>query len=1010
DNTKECCEWAKKDIEIDRIHTAVRLISSEIRRRRTEKTLYESERKFKELFEESPIGIAILNSEGRLTEANRACFGLPFMPDSSEPIEKSNFLEDICVPSELLLKELYAGGPIKFETSFDFKVKVLADGACVRKEGKRTFIDCRITPLSLAAGGKGAGGYLVQMEDITERKELEIRLRNAYVELEGKTARLLQAERLSAVGENTAALVHEINNPASNIINLIDGILTRLYKGGVVEKEEIIRTLESTEQEIERIADITARFLGFARPTGPEKTACSVGDILRDVVEMRKAVMDVMGIRVKWELSEELLVIIAGSGRLKQAFLNIVMNAVSFMKDTPVRDLTLRAERAKDAEGRNIVRVSFEDTGPGIMEKDLGRIWEPFYTKRADGMRSGQGLAVVKDVAEEHGGRATVESQLGQGTTFVMEFPTAGQETDVIKFFAAEARKNIYGSLWHDINNAMGVIGYLEMMILDASNLPDALLSKLESINMDAGKVVDLTRHAQAMTEPDEFLNIVELHIMRLLASAETFLRKTEGFAGEKWRQNFELVYDKGFRLAKEKIDDGKCLLSIADSFSRKPGPVKIEKVLEDVLSVFKRSKRFFPQDLIAFDKIDRLFHSRKDIFILGDEAAFKFALFNILIMGMKGTGLPVMELEPEEKRLEVTVDSNRRSGEIIISFQNNYWLFADSQLEETDLGYGEQGAAVLKWERESSNCLALAHRILTRFAGRIILDNGKDGAVIRMFMPYQSRAEDASVQDRFSAGTEEEEVFRSEPETIMEGRPNIIVADDEPLQRDIFKSMLEEEYNVWLARNGQEAFDLIEEAKKVGQEFDLAVFDVSMPPAKGSDIIDGLVLTRRVRQQGHGFPVLISTGHAVGDPRFMRLENEGLISGVMMKTLHMAEKMLKIGKALKTAIPRNAKAVELQMVSADKTALIYGPGFDKGSKKLRSLGFKGTIVHARDAHELKERLMSGEHFDIIINTTSEDLKELIKKLLSGLDNSTPIIDGLDDTHHLQDTLLHICA
>ncbi|MFH1552559.1 MAG: ATP-binding protein [Candidatus Omnitrophota bacterium] len=107
--------------------------------------------------------------------------------------------------------------------------------------------------------------------------------------------------------------------------------------------------------------------------------------------------------------------------------------------------------------------------------------------------------------------------------------------------------------------------------------------------------------------------------------------------------------------------------------------------------------------------------------------------------------------------------------------------------------------------------------------------------------------------------------------------------------------------------------------------------------------------------------------------------------------------------------LSEKTKASELQIASAEKVALIYGSNYAEGMKKLKAVGFNGCIVFAKDKDELKGLLASGEHFDVIINTTNENLEELIKKILSGLD-SPPVVDDIDDTHHLQDTLLTICA
>ncbi|MFH1665879.1 MAG: response regulator, partial [Candidatus Omnitrophota bacterium] len=429
------------------------------------------------------------------------------------------------------------------------------------------------------------------------------------------------------------------------------------------------------------------------------------------------------------------------------------------------------------------------------------------------------------------------------------------------------------------------------------------------------------------------------------------------------------------------------------------------------VLRAFKNSTRFFKNAQIYPDDVE-VSTPDTGIFMKAEKASFKFVLYNVLSIGLQGNDLPVNKLAPGKRSCRVSIQTVEDDRNIVISFKHNYYRFDDSQLAETALEGDDKGAAVFEWKEERSNSLAVARAILARSGGRISVRNTDDGSEIRIIVPALTQGPETAgrpasdVTDAVS-----EKGFDSKPEKIKEGAPHVIVAEDEIHQLEQYKIWLEMEgYNVWLAGNAQEAFDLINTAREEGVEFQLAIFDVRMPVPNGSDIRDGIELTSKVREMGCNFPIFIASGHGIGNEHLTRMKREGLISDILSKPLNMRQMVTRVRDAIKKGLPRQGKSLEIQMASAGKAALIYGANFEKAVRKLKTIGFKGVIVVAANEEELKQHLTSGEHFDVIINTTNENLEDLIKRLLTDLKDCPKIIEDIDDTHRLQDEFIAIFA
>ncbi len=222
-------------------------------------------------------------------------------------------------------------------------------------------------------------------------------------------AALVKSERLATAGRLAATIAHEINNPLEAVTNLI-------YLARTAAPGEASRYLEMVEDELARIAHITKMTLGFYREGGVFSPV-DIPELLRDVLTLYGAKLRLKNIRVQTDVSGSQPVL-GSRGELRQVIANLVANAVDVLP--PGGTLTLAAH---DYDGSVQLRVS--DNGPGIPAENLTRIFEAFFTTKAE-LGTGLGLWVSRQIVEKHGGTISVESTPA-GTCFTVSLPSAAQ-------------------------------------------------------------------------------------------------------------------------------------------------------------------------------------------------------------------------------------------------------------------------------------------------------------------------------------------------------------------------------------------------------------------------------------------------------------------------------------------------------------------------------------------------------------------------------------------------------
>ncbi|MBN1439402.1 MAG: GAF domain-containing protein [Anaerolineales bacterium] len=239
-------------------------------------------------------------------------------------------------------------------------------------------------------------------------------------------ARLVQTEKLAAIGQLAAGIAHELNNPLTSVV---------LYSQ-LVQQEKLDRSvqgnLDKVVAEALRAGKIVRGLLDFARQRPIHRGPVQVNEALRNSLDLISYELEADGIRVERKLASGLPTITADLYQLTQVFINLIQNAIQAMRQVPGRRaLTVTTECGPSiyylpgAEPKPMVRVSFKDTGPGIPEENLTRIFDPFFTTKAEGTGTGLGLSICHGIVGEHDGHIWAESTVGKGTAFIVELPVA---------------------------------------------------------------------------------------------------------------------------------------------------------------------------------------------------------------------------------------------------------------------------------------------------------------------------------------------------------------------------------------------------------------------------------------------------------------------------------------------------------------------------------------------------------------------------------------------------------
>ena len=257
-------------------------------------------------------------------------------------------------------------------------------------------------------------------------------------QMKAAQARLMQAEKLSALGELTAGVAHELNNPLTSIL----GFVQLLQRTDLTDRQSSY--LSVIHDETRRAARIVRNLLTFARRQEPEKKMLDINTIVEETLSLLAYQLRVSGVKVEQDLDPNLPKTAADPYQLQQVFVNIINNAQQAMQEAhgggtltirtmPVlrptgyaRNSTLNLADQPESTLESWIRIEFADDGPGIPPELLTRIFDPFFTTKVAGKGTGLGLSVCHGIIRDHDGHIWAESTPGRGATFVLELPVRG--------------------------------------------------------------------------------------------------------------------------------------------------------------------------------------------------------------------------------------------------------------------------------------------------------------------------------------------------------------------------------------------------------------------------------------------------------------------------------------------------------------------------------------------------------------------------------------------------------
>jgi len=261
----------------------------------------------------------------------------------------------------------------------------------------------------------GLTGVLADLERAQKRKieETATKLGETYAQLQASMEQLRRADRLSALGELSAGLAHEIRNPLGSL----EGAVAILRRPELPEQNRQ-EFAEMAGKEVLRLKGLLTNFLEFARPQPPRRTFIEPQLLLESVSRLADETAKMAGVTIRIQ-SVPMAAVSIDAEQIKQVLLNLVLNAVQAMPSGG--EITLRAR-----QGNGSVLLEVADQGVGIPQENLERIFDPFFTTRAGG--TGLGLSIAYQIINQHGGHLSVRNNPGRGVTFTVVLPVSQRD------------------------------------------------------------------------------------------------------------------------------------------------------------------------------------------------------------------------------------------------------------------------------------------------------------------------------------------------------------------------------------------------------------------------------------------------------------------------------------------------------------------------------------------------------------------------------------------------------
>jgi len=233
-------------------------------------------------------------------------------------------------------------------------------------------------------------------------------------------AQLIQAEKLTSLGQMAASIAHEVNNPLAGVL-VYTQLLTKKIAGDNIPKEVALGYLSKMESELIRSARLIRNLLDFARQSPPTLKEVDLNDVVNRALDLAAHSAKLQNIQVIKELGPSLPKLMADFDQLQQVCTNLILNAIQAMPEWGKLTLQTTADNSQ-------LKIEVQDTGCGISTENIGKLFTPFFTTKGKGKGVGLGLAVAYGIVQRHHGRIEVQSKEGEGTTFTIYLPLYHEE------------------------------------------------------------------------------------------------------------------------------------------------------------------------------------------------------------------------------------------------------------------------------------------------------------------------------------------------------------------------------------------------------------------------------------------------------------------------------------------------------------------------------------------------------------------------------------------------------
>jgi len=251
-------------------------------------------------------------------------------------------------------------------------------------------------------------------------QKLETKVEERTRQLKAAQQKLIQTDRLASLGQLSASVAHEINNPISGVLNL-GMLMQRILSNGAIPAarvEELRKYLGQIVSETARVGRIVSDLLAFSRRSKPQRVPADLNRVVTTTLSLVQHKMKLSNVEVETHLAENLPEVLCDQSQIQQVVLNLVLNATEATQAKGGGRLSVRTE----SHGDEAV-LTVADNGEGIQPENLSKIFDPFFTTKAEGKGVGLGLAVSYGIIQAHGGDIEVKSKVGEGTSFTISLP-----------------------------------------------------------------------------------------------------------------------------------------------------------------------------------------------------------------------------------------------------------------------------------------------------------------------------------------------------------------------------------------------------------------------------------------------------------------------------------------------------------------------------------------------------------------------------------------------------------